>query len=160
MIGFERMPDGRVAVELAREERDLLAQLVGQLPTVLDGGRDDPAVARLLPDAHRHDAAASEEFRELTERSLVDGKRADAVRVGAALARVGDTVRGGSRVELDDELVISWLRTLTDLRLVVASRLGIEHDDDAGAPDEGMRMVYDWLGYLQESLLHAIDDPA
>ncbi|MGG7507917.1 DUF2017 family protein [Plantibacter sp. YIM 135249] len=78
-------------------------------------------------------------------------------------------------VRLDDETAWTWLRFLTDVRLTLAARLGIEDDDeDEGPFDEAdddedeeasedtplMMAVYGWLGYLQESIVMAIDEPA
>ncbi|HPM52927.1 MAG TPA: DUF2017 family protein, partial [Rhodoglobus sp.] len=85
----------------------------------------------------------------LTERSLVDRKLANARRV---LADLDDPV-----VVLDEQGIQSWLRTLTDLRLALAARLQIEEDGDAGLGDEDMLMIYDWLGYLQGSLVEVIE---
>ncbi len=55
----------------------------------------------------------------------------------------------------------AWLRTLTDIRLIIASRLGIETDDDQGRTDTDedmmMRDVYDWLGMVQGTLIEAIE---
>jgi hypothetical protein len=53
--------------------------------------------------------------------------------------------------------VQSWLRTLTDLRLIVATRLQITEDGDEGIGDEVMLEVYEWLGYVQGTLLGCID---
>ncbi len=60
-------------------------------------------------------------------------------------------------VVLDEQGIQSWLRTLTDLRLALAARLQIEEDGDAGLGDEDMLMIYDWLGYLQGSLVEVIE---
>ena len=57
-----------------------------------------------------------------------------------------------------------WLRTLTSLRLAVATRLGITDaesaDELAMLPDEDprafMASIYDWLGFAQETLISAI----
>lgn len=51
----------------------------------------------------------------------------------------------------------SWVRTLTDLRLVIAARLQIETDDDVGIGDENKLMLYDWLAYLQSTLVEAME---
>ncbi|TFB46774.1 DUF2017 family protein [Cryobacterium tagatosivorans] len=63
-------------------------------------------------------------------------------------------------VLLDDAAVQSWLRTLTDLRLTLAERLeitpdGVQHLSGEEAPF--LANVYEWLGMVQESLVHAID---
>ena len=59
----------------------------------------------------------------------------------------------------------AWLRALTDIRLSLAVRLGIETDEDADAAsaqsdDEAtaaMSDIFDWLGYVQETLVAALD---
>jgi len=68
----------------------------------------------------------------------------------------------GERV-LDDEQADAWLRFLTDARLVIASRLGIETADDVEAfehlPADDPRMmlygIYEWLLILLGELLAA-----
>lgn len=60
-------------------------------------------------------------------------------------------------VELDDLSVSAWLRTLTSVRLVMATRLGIVDDDDE-RPDDPRFGVYDWLGFRLEGLLQALED--
>ena len=66
-------------------------------------------------------------------------------------------------VELDPEAVQAWLRSLTDIRIALAVRLGIDDDDDvflvAASGDEAtqaMGQIYDWLGFVQESLVTAL----
>ena len=67
-------------------------------------------------------------------------------------------------VELDPDEVQAWLRALTDVRLSLAVRLGIENDDDAfhvaqseDAAIAAMSDIFDWLGYVQETLVAALD---
>lgn len=113
----------------------------------------DPAVARLLPDAYRGDEGAASEHRHLTERGLIDRKVANAQAVMASL-----DVDGGT---LTDAQVQSWLRTLTDLRLTIAARLEIEQDGDEGRIDNdadfALQAAYDWLGYLQGTLVEVLE---
>jgi hypothetical protein len=68
--------------------------------------------------------------------------------------------RAGHKVTLSAAEAQAWLLTLTDLRLALAARLEIvdddwqrPEDDDPQAPNFG---VYDWLTYLQESLVQAL----
>ncbi len=113
----------------------------------------DPAVARLLPDAYRGDEEAASEHRHLTERGLIDRKVANAQAVITSLEAKAPT--------LTEAEVQSWLRTLTDLRLTIAARLEIEQDGDEGRiesdSDFALQAAYDWLGYLQGTLVDAID---
>ncbi len=109
----------------------------------------DPALARLLPDAYRDDEDAAADHRRFTERSLVERKVTNAQTVITSLAE--------NAVSLDAASVQSWLRTLTDLRLVIAARLQIEEDGDTGLGDEDTLMLYDWLGYLQGTLVELLE---
>lgn len=170
MIPFARDADA-VTARLTPTESSVLSNLADQLISLLEdrasespadllfaqigigGPADaplDPALARLLPDAYRDDREAASEHRQLTELSLVERKLANARAVRESLdAKV---------VRLDAAGVQSWLRTLTDLRLTIAARLQIETDDDVGTGDEVMLSVYDWLGYLQGTLIEVIDE--
>lgn len=159
-----------ITARFTTNERDVLTDLCQQLVDMLNarqvdapadmlyaqlgiGGASapplDPALARLLPDAYRDDEDAASDHRRFTERSLVDRKIANARIVRASLA--------GAEVRLDDASVQSWLRTLTDVRLVIAARLQIEEDGDTGLGDDDTLMLYDWLGYLQGSLVELLD---
>lgn len=110
----------------------------------------DPALARLLPDAYRGDENAASEHRQLTELGLVDRKVANA-------RAVIDSLDQGMLLTLDAAGVQAWLRHLTDLRLVLAARLQIEDDGDEGRGDDRMLDLYDWLGYLQGTLVECLE---
>jgi len=127
---------------------------------------EDPVLARLLPDAYRDDEAAAADFRRFTERGLRQAKIANARTVIATLEQGGmvetEPVDDPVEVDLDPEQVQAWLRTLTDVRLALATRLGIEDDEhvwdeDSDDPAAVMHDVYDWLGFVQETLILAID---
>jgi hypothetical protein len=152
VIPFRRGRGG-LKLTLPDHERALLADLVAQLVTVLEGGDPgDPAVARLLPSAYPDDEEAAAEFRRFTADDLTARKVANA-------RRVLDDLGPPATARLDDAAQQAWLRTLTDLRLVLGSRLGVT--DEGPAPTEDpqllvMHDVFDWLGYLQESLVQAL----
>ncbi|WP_336627190.1 MULTISPECIES: DUF2017 family protein [unclassified Microbacterium] len=158
-----------LTMELSVLEGAHLADLVSQFLDVLGdaadtGVRDDPAVARLVPDAYRGDAEAAAEFRRYTEADLLQRRRTDADLVSASLARAGVAVDVAMLTDaentemrplrLDDDEVSAWLRTLTALRLVLATRLGIVDDaTDLHHPRFG---VYNWLGFRLDGLVEAI----
>lgn len=155
-----------VVLELSRIEAAHLARLVVQFGELLqDSISDDgdPAIARLVPAAY-DDEEAAREFRRLTEADLLDRRRDDADRV---LASLGDSATLPEdlddpalleqvQIRLDPLTARAWLRTLAAIRLVLASRLGIEvaEDHDADDPRFG---IYDWLGYRLDGLVAAID---
>ena len=56
-----------------------------------------------------------------------------------------------------------WMRSFTDMRLAIATRLGVEEGDDdywASLPEDDPRShvhdIFDWVGYLQETLVRAL----
>ena len=156
-----------VVLELSRLEAGHLADLVGQFLELVDdgaarelGSQADPAIVRLVPDAYPDDRRAGREFRELTADALLQ-RRADDARVVLATIGAGTTTDAAAAdalephvVRLDAETIDAWLRTLAALRLVLASRLGIEDESDhrEGDPRFG---VYDWLGYRLAGLVDA-----
>lgn len=164
--GIEATPDEVEAAVLQRCVEDLLV-LLGEgeteptdpLEAMLGLGAagterpEDPALARLLPDAYDDDdPAASAEFRRYTESDLRAGKRAHCTAVLATLPHGGGTVR------LDREGAQAWLGCLNDLRLVLGTRLEITEDDELDdVPEDDPRAqayaVYGWLGWLQETLV-------
>lgn len=145
-----RQPDA-IVLEFAEGEAGVLRSLVDQYLEVVGGtAGDDPAHARLFPAAYRDDEAASDEFSRYTRAGLVDRKAANAAQVSLALD--DETVR------LPPADAERWLPLLTDLRLVIADRLGIRTDDDE-VPDSPAGEVYTWLGHLQESIVTLLEEP-
>lgn len=190
MKRFKRRRGGRATAVMEQGEARLLAGLVAQVAELLSEGTrsaegtgddpleemlnfdgpvhapEDPVLQRLLPDAYRDDEAAAADFRRYTERGLRDSKIAHARLVIASLVDAGmvesEPVDDPVEVDLDPAQVQAWLRTLTDVRLALATRLGIdddEHvwDEDGDDPAAVMHDVYDWLGFVQETLVLAVD---
>lgn len=147
-----------VLIELTPLERQLLTALLTQYDELvhdqLDDSDllDDPALARLFPNAYPDDDEAAAEFRRYTRDGLVERKTANSGLISAALLAASD--EGRLTVARDD--AEHWLPALTDLRLVLAERLGI-HDDDDPLPENELADVYQWLGELQWSLIEALD---
>ncbi|MGH1565495.1 DUF2017 domain-containing protein [Mumia sp. DW29H23] len=193
MKAFERRKRDRVRAEFEPAECELLVNLLSQViellrdrngpeesaPDPLFGQLgttasalppEDPVLRRLLPDAYRDDDESAADFRRFTERSLSTAKVENAQAVVASLAAGGfdlddpEQSENPIEVELGERAVQAWLRSLTDVRLALAVRLGIESEEDAEAAaesdDEAVAVVvdiYDWLGFVQESLVQALD---
>jgi uncharacterized protein DUF2017 len=194
MSGFARhRRSGRVIANFTGFEADLLRSLASQLVELLRNeaavpreGRDpfeammdfsgptsepeDPVLARLFPTAYPADDEAAAEFRRFTEGTLRDGKAAAACTLIDTLEDAGlppELTEEGLMidVELDAPTAETWLRSFTDLRLALATRLGVEEGDEgfwASLPDEDPRSqahdIYEWVGYLQETLVEALTD--
>jgi hypothetical protein len=153
MLPFQRKRDG-VHIGLGSQEKALVADLVTQVTTLLEtGDAKDPAISRLFPAAYADDAEAAAEFRRFTVDDLTAAKIANAKTVLA-------TLRADRKVPLDAEAEQAWLRTLTDVRLTLASRLGVTNDGYPASTDDrvlGMQSLYEWLGYVQEALVQTLD---
>ncbi|GAB4099707.1 DUF2017 domain-containing protein [Sinomonas halotolerans] len=167
---------------LEEPERELLRGLfndvIGMLEQETDPGQDplealvglspharvpeDPALARLLPQAVKDDDDASLEFRRLTERSLREGK------TGAL--RAASLGLDAAHLTLDDAAARHWSTALNDVRLVLAERLGIRSEEDAERVhavtdwseaedvEAYLALVYNFVTWLQTTLVEAMLD--
>jgi hypothetical protein len=190
MSGFKRhRRSGACVATFTAFEADLLRSLAGQLIELLRNESatashqgdplerlldfsgpttepEDPVLARLFPTAYPDDEEAAGDFRRFTESSLRDGKAGAAASIIDALEESGLTNEPADGtfidVELDQGEAMTWMRSFTDMRLAIATRLGVEEGDEAywhSLPDDDPRgqvhEIYDWLGYLQETLVDA-----
>jgi hypothetical protein len=158
-----------LTARLRPTETQVLRQCVAELAALLneDMDRDDPAVERLFPDVYPEDPDQAAEFRRLTESDLLAAKLDQAKTVLSDLLEVGGDEDGGE-IRLDENRADLWLRALTDVRLALGTRLGIEDDTDIEAeidaavgrnptsPRASQLSVYAYLSYLQESLVTAL----
>ena len=192
MSGFARhRRSGHVIATFTGFEADLLRSLAGQLvellrneaavprhetdpfETLMDFSGpttepDDPVLARLFPTAYHDDEEAAAEFRRYTEAGLRDGKAAGAASVIDTLEEAGlptELTEEGLviDVEIDQATAETWVRTFTDLRLALATRLDVQEGDEdywLSLPDDDPRSqaydIYHWLGLLQETLVDAL----
>jgi hypothetical protein len=192
MSGFTRhRRSGRIIATFSGFEADLLRSLASQLVELLrneaavphehtdpleamlrfDGPTtepEDPVLARLFPTAYRHDEEGAAEFRRFTEGALRDGKARAAITIIDGLEEAGLPPELNEEglmidVELDQPTAEIWMRSFTDLRLALATRLEVEEGDEDywhSLPDDDPRAqahdIYDWVGYLQETLVQAL----
>jgi Domain of unknown function (DUF2017) len=131
---------------------------------------DDPVLQRLFPTAYPEDPEAAAEFRRFTEGTLRDGKAAAAAMIIDGLEEAvlpPELSEDGLMidVELEPPAAETWLRSFTDLRLALATRLEVEEGDEEkwyALPDDDPRAqahdIYEWVGYLQETLVQAMSD--
>jgi len=189
VTGFSRhRRSGACVATFSSFEADLLRSLAGQLIELLRNeaatgqnldpleelfdfsgptlAPEDPVLARLFPTAYTEDAEAAAEFRRYTESDLRNGKAAAAASIIDTLEEAGldDQPADGMfvDVELDPQAAITWMRSFTDMRLAIATRLGIEEGDEErwyaladDDPEAQVHDIYEWIGYLQETLVQA-----
>lgn len=186
------MQVGNITIELHPQESLILSNLVSQLLALLQshssvaldpdprlasyeiGGTDclpeDPALARLLPNAYL-DPTLAGEFRKVTEQGLINRKIEDALLVATTLSGTipehiefhteteSETADDdGTVFHLTPETLEPWVRTLTALRLSIAARLDIENEEQYAeireAPGhEETFIIYEWLATLTDMLL-------
>jgi len=169
-------PEGDDTLRTAQSTEDL-AGLSLRIDDI--AAPDDAAVRRLLPDASRTEPSVSAEFRRLTEDDLRRVKTArltalwDALTTGPA-----DGWPHGALV-VHPDAGADLAATITDLRLVLADRLGLDDDEasealyadlERGLPDDDAQpdppadvrrylgSIYAALSWLQESLLDVLLD--
>jgi hypothetical protein len=189
IAAFTRGPENSVLVDLRAAEARLLVDLFGDLlellaaedaaepglgpvdPLAVELGLDglgdetpsarpdDPALARLFPDAYPDDPDATAEFRRYTQADLTAERRRRATLALESLERI----KGGGRLSLTTAEAAAWLGALNDLRLVLGTRLEITADEqepgEGFGPDDPRTAyvpVYYYLGYLQETLVEAL----
>lgn len=163
LLGTHVDDDGPAAPDATGDDA-VLAALAWD---VADGAPPrDPALARLLPPASTDDEELAAEVRRLTEGSL-RATKVDHLRV------VHRTLTTSSGVVIvRDGQERAWLSAITDVRLVLAARLGIDTDDDAERVyqragqdeprtsadelDAALTSLYAALTWWQESLLEAM----
>ena len=199
MRGFEARGDMAVA-QLDSEERAVVARVIADVGLLLSGEAfgaqrdgvedfedelfahvrgfevalsdpEDPAVLRILPNAAPTDRQVADEFRRLTEPEL------RAIKVDRLRAIWDALSEDGPEWEVPADEAMATAAALTDVRLVLAARLGIdtdadadalyreiEHAENAAATDVfaslavdphrvWLGMVYQALTWLQESLM-------
>jgi hypothetical protein len=129
---------------------------------------EDPVLARLFPTAYVDDEESASDFRRFTEGGLRDGKAAAAGTVIDTLEDAGlppELTEDGLviDVELTRDEAETWMRAFTDVRLALATRLGVEAGDEHywhSLPDDDPRAqahdIYEWVGYLQETIVEAL----
>ncbi|MFE2378681.1 DUF2017 domain-containing protein [Streptomyces sp. NPDC059398] len=187
---FDAVPGGGAAVALDEVEMSILRSLAVQLLELVGPGEepvdgedplaslfaegpskppDDPALARLFPDAYGDEEPDfSSEFRRFTENDLRTRKREDALALvrtldeagagagagaeaagaaGGAKGADGDRERalpdGTVLVTLSPDDSRHWLGALNDLRLTIGTRLEVSDDEEAESADGGLYRLPD-----------------
>lgn len=158
MPTFRATGDG-VRIQLTTDEAGILAELCREMMVLLDisSVRADPVVARLFPDGYEDDDdAEAGHWHDLVGGDLEEAKR-------AAVDAMLTVVSAGGPVDhvATPEEATAWLRVITDLRLAIGTRLGVDEAKmaakvDTDDPDAAALNVLHWLGWMQERMLRVL----
>jgi hypothetical protein len=150
--------DGGVVLHLEDGEAEVLSGFFDEMKRLLEADipRSDAVIGRLFPPAY-DDVDDNDAYDALIHEELHDAKL-------AALRQARDDLDSGSadEVVLSPESAEGWLRLLTDLRLAIGTRLEVDEEmmaaePDPSDPDSMALYALHWLGWVQESILRAID---
>ena len=142
-----------VPLKLNAAEAAILRDLVEQMRALVkESDAADPVRGRLFPDAYEDEQDATA-YRELTGGDLSAAKL-------EALDRVSETLgdRGPAKARLGEEDAEAWVRSLTDMRLAIGTRIDVtettmDHEPDPSDPRFAALHTLHWLGWLQERIL-------
>ncbi|KZF02929.1 hypothetical protein A2J03_27965 [Rhodococcus sp. EPR-157] len=139
---------------------DELAAMTG-LRTGHSTPPEDAALARLLPDFHRHEPSDDADtanlngaLRGLHEPEIIDEK------VRSSRVMLDTLPASGGKIALTPEQAVARLMGLNDVRLALGTTLGIDADTpdvlDEGDPRAPHLDVYHWLTWMQDSLVQVL----
>jgi len=146
-----RTRGGMYEIKLPEVERELIANLTGQLKELLTMGPDaDPSLYRLFPVAYPENEELEDEYRALVIEELLDRHK-------GSIAVVEETINA---TRVDEEQIVAWMGAINDLRLVLGTRLDVTEetglDFDPTDPNAALLAAYGYLGYLMEEIVQAL----
>ena len=176
--------DGALRWRMRVDEHALLVALLQDLDEALDGPTDDPVVERLFPPAVEGDTDEDDQLRTLIAAELLMRRheaisalldvlrRAEPAPDDAASPVPVVAVAGADRamprvdVSLVDDEPAMMLSVLNDVRLALASRIGLtavelpQLLDESDERGHAVLATIDHLAYFQMQLLREIDPVA
>ena len=143
-----RRRDGTIEVRLTEVERQVIADVLGQVRDALLADTDDPLLGRLFPPAYAEDPEKEAGFRAIARDELLESRL---VGIDMVEASVHDD-------RIDDVQADAWMRSLNALRLVLGTRLDVREDDlrrpvPPDDPDAPAWMLYELLSGVVDDLV-------
>lgn len=148
MTSYGEPADASVSVALGRAQRSALRALLGSVEEVGDP-EDDAAARRLYPPASSHEDVAAE-FADMTRDDLRSLHQADEAVLDDVLGRGNDDVVTMSTTEAN-----ACLRAVAAARIALAARFGM-FEDEPRRVGFRQRAAVDFIGYVQEQMVHAL----
>jgi hypothetical protein len=142
-----RAAGGGFDLNLPKEERELLRNLLPQLKEVVD--QPDERTLRLFPPAYVDDPERNDEYQRYMHEELVASKT-------AAIERFLETA---DAKHVDEPTLLGWMQTINSLRLVLGTILDVDEEldlDDIGTQDPNYP-EYALYGYLSGLLYEIVE---
>ncbi len=153
MTAIVTRSSGRYVLHLGKDERALLARLLGELRPLVNDPVESSVARRLFPAAHPDDAEQEAEYQRLMRDDLVSSR--------LAAVDVVESVLGGSgrRVTLDDAQMQAFVQSVNAVRLVLGTLLDVTEDEDESRPELASSpeyQLYAYLSWLLDSAIQAM----
>jgi Domain of unknown function (DUF2017) len=144
---------GRYVLHLGKDERALLARLLGELRALVNDPVESSVARRLFPAVYPDDAELEAEYQRLMRDDLVSSR--------LAAVDVVESVLGGSgrRVTLDDAQMQAFVQSVNAVRLVLGTLLDVTEDEDESRPELASSpeyQLYAYLSWLLDSAIQAM----
>lgn len=145
-------------LNLGRNEREVIAHLLGELTELLaHGDADRPPLIRLFPPVYLDDEEKEAEYRRLMRDELVTSRRAH-------IEAASELLRPDGPDQLTEAQVMSLLQSVNAVRVVLGTILDVTDDepfdaadDRAGDDDAHAAQLYDFLSWLLEWVVRSLD---
>jgi hypothetical protein len=145
----KRRDDGRFALAIPEQEREVLRSFLEQLRDLLMG--EDPLLTRLFPPAYLSDEKRDAEYQQLMRGDLMESRFSAIERTQATL----------DEKVVDETTLTGWLQSINALRLVVGTRIDAGETPerpDPDDPDVALHVLYDHLGWLVMHIVGALSE--
>ena len=153
MTSIVTRSSGRYVLHLGKDERALLARLLGELRELVNDPVESSVLRRLFPAVYPDDAEREAEYQRLMREDLVSSR--------LAAVDVVESVLGGSgrRVTLDDAQMQAFVQSVNAVRLVLGTLLDVDEDEDEARPELASSpeyQLYAYLSWLLDSAIQAM----
>src|SRR5262245_26074204 len=142
---IKRTRDGRFAVRMTDDQREMFAGLIGQLRDLLVSGEEE-GTQRLFPPAYSDDTEREAGYRALAHDELLEKRF-------AALDIVESTA-WATWLSADD--LNAWMGAINDIRLVLGTRLDVTEEMDVIPIDDPRAPAYSVYLYMTHLLAEII----
>ncbi len=141
----------RYVLHLGKDERALVARLLGELRALLTEPGNPALVARLFPTVHPDHPEREAEYQRLTRDELVTSRLASLDTVEAVLGR------SARKATLSEAQLLAFMQAVNGVRLVLGTMLDVQEDDDMLDPDDDPEHhLYAYLSWLLDSTVRAL----